>query len=128
MLYVYHGTEPRNRIYYRPVDSSEPFIKLLDKADARYEPIGNIGPIFYFRTDLDAPRGRIIAIDVRDPAPEKWRTVIPESEDVIDTAGLINNKLIVSRMHDVHHRLKIYNPDGSFAAEIPCQRSAQWTR
>ncbi len=119
MLYVYHGAEPKNRVYYRPVDSSEPFIKLLDEADARYEPIGNIGPVFYFQTDLDAPRGRVIAIDIRQPARDKWRTVIPESEDVIDSASLINNRLVLSRMHNVHHLLKIYDPDGSFAADIP---------
>ena len=119
LLYVYHGTDPKNRIYYRPVDSSAPFIKLLDKGDARYDPIGNLGPAFYFLTDLDAPRARIIVIDTTDPAPEKWQTVIPESDGVIDNAGIISSKLVVSKMHDVHHQLTIHEPDGTLVRQIP---------
>jgi prolyl oligopeptidase len=119
ILYVYHGTDPKNRIYYRPVENAGPFIKLLDKADARYNFIGNTGPVFYFHTDLDAPRGRIIAIDTNSPARENWRVILPQSDDVIDYVALINNSLIVAYMHDVHHQLKIYTLGGVFIHEIP---------
>jgi prolyl oligopeptidase len=37
LLHVYHGTDPRNRLYYREVQSEGPFIKLLDDFDASYE-------------------------------------------------------------------------------------------
>src|SRR5438105_2605674 len=40
-LFVWHGTDPNNRFYYRKVDSSAPFIRLLDEADASYNFIGN---------------------------------------------------------------------------------------
>lgn len=118
VLYVYHGTDTKNRIYYRPVESTGPFIKLLDEADARYDFIGNDGSVFYFNTDLESPRGRVIAIDVNEPAPSNWRQVLPQTEDVIDYVALINNQFVVAYMHDVHHVLKIYNPDGTFVREI----------
>ena len=118
ILYVYHGTDTKNRIYYRPMESTGPFIKLLDSADARYDFIGNNDSIFYFDTDLNAPRGRIIAIDVNNPAPENRHQVIPQTEDVIDYVALINNQFVVAYLHDVHHRIKIYNLDGTFIREI----------
>ncbi len=132
-LHVWHGTDPNNRIYYRPVDlpapasskqgsksdSDAPFIKLLNDADARYEFLANVGPVFYFQTDLDAPRGRIIAIDSDNPARENWRQIIPESSDILDFAACVNNQLVIAYLTDVHHQLKIFTLAGSFVREIP---------
>ncbi len=119
ILHVYHGTDPKNRIYYCHVESSGPFIRLLDEADARYEFVGNVDSVFYFNTDLDAPRGRIIAIDINNPARRDWHTILPQTGDVIDYVALINNHFVVAYMHDVHHLLKIYDLDGDFVREIP---------
>jgi prolyl oligopeptidase len=119
ILNVYHGTDTKNRIYYRPVESSGSMIRLLDKADAGYDFLGNIDSIFYFRTDLDAPRGRIIAIDIQNPQRGNWREILPQQNDVIDNVCWINNHLIVVYMHNVHHQLKIYRLDGTLVREIP---------
>ncbi|MCK4293535.1 MAG: S9 family peptidase [Planctomycetes bacterium] len=119
ILNVYHGTDTRNRIYYREVESPAPFTKLLDKADAQYDFIGNAGPVFYFNTNLAAPRGRIIAIDIDNPDPANRRTILPQTDDVIDYVALINNHFVVAYMHDVHHQLKIYDLQGAFVREIP---------
>jgi prolyl oligopeptidase len=112
LLNVYHGTDPRNRVYYRPIDSDGAFVKLLDEADARYDFVGNEGATFFFSTDLDAPRGRIVAIDTERPARENWDTVIAEGDDVIDYAGIVNNRLVIVTLRNVHHRLGIYTLDG----------------
>lgn len=119
LLYVYHGTDPRNRIYYRPLEGEGPFVRLLDKADAEYAFIGNRESTFYFNTDLDAPRGRILAIDVHHLSPEHWRTVVPEGNDVLDRAAIINGQLVLAYMRDVHHRLEIRDMDGRHVRDIP---------
>ncbi|GAH68604.1 unnamed protein product, partial [marine sediment metagenome] len=87
--------------------------------DARYDFIGNTDSVFYFHSDLGAPRGRIIAIDINNPARENWREILPQTDDVIDYVALINNHFVVAYMHDVHHQLKIYNLDGAFVRKIP---------
>ncbi len=118
VLYMHHGTDPRNRVYYRPIESDGLFIKLLDEADAKYDFLGNSGPVFYFLTDLDAPKGRIIAIDTEQPAQANWKTLIPESDDVLDYAGLIDNHFVAAYMHDVHHLLKVFSVDGRHVRDI----------
>lgn len=118
VLYMHHGTDPRNRVYYRPIESDGPFVELLDEADAEYDFLGNDGPIFYFLTDLDASRGRIIAIDTEQPAQAKWKTLIAESDDVLDYAGLIDNHFVTAYMHDVHHLLKVFSIDGRHVHDI----------
>jgi prolyl oligopeptidase len=93
-------------------------VRLLDEADASYNFIGNDGPLFYFQTDLDAPRGRIIAIDIRQPERENWRELVPEQEDVIAFALMVNSQFVIAFMHHAHHTLHIYETDGSFARDI----------
>jgi prolyl oligopeptidase len=118
MLDVWHGTEPKNRLYYREVNSDGPFIRLLDKADARYNLIGNTDSIFYIRTNLDAPRNRIIAIDIEHPDRANWKELIPQQDDVMDFVIIVNNQFVVTYMHDAYHLMKIYNLDGSFVRDI----------
>ena len=119
VLHVWHGTDPENRLYYREVGSDGTFVRLLDEADAMYHMIGNSGPIFYFHTDLDAPRGRVIAIDLRSPEREHWQELIPQQDDVVAFVSMINQQFVVTYMHDAHHQMMIFNLDGSFSHEIP---------
>ena len=119
MLHVWHGTEPQNRVYYRKVESEDPFIRLLDEADASYDFIGNTGPLFYFQTNLDAPRGRIIAINIEQPDRANWKELIPQQDDVIAFALMVNNQFVVTYLHDAHHQMKIFNLDGGYVRDIP---------
>ena len=118
VLHVWHGTEPKNRLYYREVNSVGPFIRLLDDADARYSLVGNTGSIFYIWTNLDAPRNRIIAIDIEHPDRANWKELIPQQDDVMDFVMMVNNQFVVTYMHDAYHLMKIYNLDGSFVRDI----------
>ena len=113
------GTETENRVYYREVESSEPFVKLLDEGDAMYEPFWNDGTRFYFRTTLDAPRGRIIAIDINHPARENWEEIVPRQDDVITFATVVNRQLAIGYMHDAHEIIRIHSLDGARLREVP---------
>lgn len=118
LLHVWNGTDPRNRIYYREVASDGDFVRLLDEADASYDFLGNDGPLFYFHTNLNAPRGRIIAIDIRQPERTNWRELVPEQEDVIAFSLMVNSQFVIAYMHHAHHTLHIYGTDGRFVREI----------
>jgi prolyl oligopeptidase len=119
VLYVYHGTDPKNRIYYRELGRSGAFVKLLDDADANYTPIGNSGAIFYFHTDLNAPRGKIIAIDSRKPERENWQTIISEqANEVISSVTIVNNQFVAAYLRDAQHILKVFNLSGKIDRDI----------
>lgn len=117
-LHVWQGTDPRSRFYYRELGSDGEFTRLLDDFDAAYNFIDNDGSLFYFETDLDAPRRRIIAIDLTNPARENWREIIGQQADVLSFVTLVNNQFVAAYMHDAHNQLKVYNLDGSSVREI----------
>src|SRR5260370_32230769 len=96
------------------MESGGPFIRLLDDADAIYSPIGNSGPIFYFHTTQAAPRGRIIAIDTRNPERAQWQELIPQQDDIIAFASVVNDQFVVTYMPDPYHPVRLYNLAGNF--------------
>lgn len=115
---VQEGTDSRNRIYYREASGAGPLIALLDAADASYSFVGNDGDTFYFLTDLDAPRGRVVAIDLSHAAPDAWRVVIPEQSDALEQVTLAGGHWVAVYLHDACHTVRLYTLDGRSAGDI----------
>jgi prolyl oligopeptidase len=124
ILNLWLGTDRRNRVYYADLkDAAHPDlgaapVKLLDDFDASYGFVANDGPVFYFRTDLDAPRGRLIAIDTRHPGRAAWREIIPQAADVLESVVLVHGTFVTTYLHDAHSRLLLFGTDGSARGEI----------
>jgi prolyl oligopeptidase len=95
------------------------FVELIDPAEGIYRFIDNDGPVFYFQTDLDAPRGRVIAIDARRPARKDWKTVIPQADATLLLVNRIAERLVCNYFKDVHTQLKVYSLDGTLVRELP---------
>jgi prolyl oligopeptidase len=119
LIHLSQGTDPKNRFAYRSAtDKDAKVIDLLPDGDAQYRFIGNIGPVFYFHTDLDAPRKRVIAIDTRKPSRSDWKEIIPETGDLLDTVRMVGGKLLCIYMKDASDRLFRFDTDGSNKTEV----------
>src|SRR5436190_3665002 len=124
VLHIWLGTDRRNRIYYFDLkDPKHPrvtgdVVRLLDDFDASYAFVGNDGPVFYFLTDLNAPRKRVIAVDTRHPERARWREVIPQGADVLEEVHIIHDVFVTSAMHDAASRLRLYALDGRPMSEV----------
>jgi prolyl oligopeptidase len=124
MLVIWLGTDRRNRIYYKDLGDpmapnlDAPVVKLLDGFDAGYTPVGNDGQVIYFRTDLDAPRGRVVAIDTRSPDRVSWRTVIPQGKDVLTGVSLVHRTFVAEYLQDAHSTLRLFAMDGTPRGDI----------
>ena len=119
IIEVSQGTDTRNRIYYRDLESTNsPVVELLDNFDANYSFIDNVGTTFYFRTDQQATRGRVIAIDVSHPEPANWREIIPQSADRLQDVSLVNDQLIANYLKDARSEVKIFSRDGQFIRTV----------
>jgi prolyl oligopeptidase len=118
IISVWEGTEVRNRLFYRDLRSGGAVVELIADLEAKYIFVGNDGAVFYLHTDLDAPRGRVIAIDTRHPEKVNWRTLIPQSADTLEAVTMVNHQLVCLYLQDAHHTLKRFGRDGSFLGEI----------
>ncbi len=119
IITVFEGTDVKTRVYYKDLKTKETsVVKLLDDFDAAYTFIANDGPRFWFQTDLQSPRGKIIEIDTSNPARSNWKVVVPESKETLQTVTFVNNKFILNYLKDAYTQVKIYDTAGKLVNEV----------
>ena len=96
-----------------------PRLPLFAAWDALYTVIGNEGDVFYVQTTADAPRGRIIAVDVRRPQRGFWREVVPQSDAKLESSSLVGGRLVVTYVRDAHGVAKVFGTDGTLIGDVP---------
>lgn len=119
VISVWRGTDPENRVYVADLSGGVEFASvrpLLDEADASYVPIGAIDGTLYLHTDLDAPMGRVVAIDLTGDGT--LREVVGEGPDAIEMVHLVGDRLACVTLHDAHHRLALFDLDGGRGAAV----------
>ncbi len=119
IIHVSHGTFRQNGLFYKELTSTDsPVRELFNQFDASYSFIGNEGPYFYIQTDLAAPMGRVIVVDIREPAATQWQEIIPESADALRGVSLINRQLVTSYLHDAHSLINIFDQEGELVRTV----------
>lgn len=129
IITVHVGTDDRYRIFYK--DLSDPFamtLPLIRNFENEYSFIGNDGPTFFFKTDLDAPLGRVISIDVRkasqqieeeEVSPEVPITeVIQEQPEAMRDVTIIANLFVVESLKDAKTKVSIYRKSGEYLRDV----------
>ena len=144
------GTDPRTRVFYRPITAGPaeaPVVELLSAFDARYHFVGNDGATFYFYTNKDAARSRLVAVDVSayDRALADWRAahpaeaghggtlsidpakhpvptlreVIPQAAETLLGVNYVGGRFVADYLKDAHSQAKVFTPDGKPVGEVP---------
>uniref|UniRef100_A0A673K409 Prolyl endopeptidase n=1 Tax=Sinocyclocheilus rhinocerous TaxID=307959 RepID=A0A673K409_9TELE len=129
VLSITEGCEPVNRLWYcdlqqlpNGITGLLPWVKLVDTFEAQYTYITNEGTVFTLRTNLDAPRYRLITIDLQKPEQTHWKTLIPQHEkDVLGFVECVNQRyLLVNYVHDVKDILQLYElQSGKLIRDLP---------
>jgi prolyl oligopeptidase len=118
------GTSNKNELFVK--DLGNPIAPKLDAPvralyaghTAAYDPLGVVDGTLYLLTDRDAPNKKIVTVPIDRPEASNWNTIVPESKNAIDSAGLIAGKLAVNALVDVASEVHLYNLDGSPAGQI----------
>jgi len=112
------GSASENAIFYKKIGSNDSWKELFSDFNARYHYIGNDGTTFWFKTDLGAPKGKVVAVDLKNPSEKFWKELIPESDNNIQYVQLVGNRFIVGYLKDVHSQIAQFDLDGTLEKEI----------
>jgi len=119
VIHAWLGTETENGILYKDLQApGSRVVELLGSFDAAYHLIGNDGPVFWFLTDSAAPRGRVIAVDLRDPARERWREIIPQAAETLGSVTCLDDTFIALYLEDAHSQVRQFDLGGRFLREL----------
>ncbi|WP_421657065.1 prolyl oligopeptidase family serine peptidase [Leptothermofonsia sp. ETS-13] len=116
---VWLGTDTRNLVFYKDLSTPDaPVVELINTFEAEYSFIDNEGTRFWFRTNLDAPRGRVIAIDITQPDRTNWQEIIPQAAETLEGINVLNNQFITTYLKDAYDQVKIFELDGHFVRDV----------
>ncbi len=106
-----------NAVHYRRMTEPDSEIRpLLDDWDAIYGYLANDGDRFYFSTNKDAPRRRVVALDINRPG--EWTEIIPQGENVLARVSAVGGRFIASYLEDVQPLVRVHESDGSVVSDI----------
>jgi prolyl oligopeptidase len=113
------GSKVETGLFYKDLSSpNSPVVELLNKFDAIYQFIDNDGPVFWVKSNLDAPRSRVLAIDTAHPDRKEWKEVVPQGPDAMQGAGVVGEHFIVSYLHDAQTRVRTFDLTGKLAGDV----------
>ena len=79
-----------------------------------------LGDTLFLSTTDGAKNGRVMAVDLNDPARAGWRTLVPERKDVtIRGVSLARGILVVTLLKDAATRVELYTLEGKPLGELP---------
>ena len=119
IISVWQGTDPKNLLFYKDLQSpNAEVIELISEFKALYSLIDNEGTTFWFRTDINAPKCKVIAIDINHPEKSNWQTLIPEAEETLESVGILNNQFVADYLKDAYTQIKIFDLSGTPVRDV----------
>ncbi len=118
-LYISSGASNDNALYVKDLTkSNSQFVPIVKEIKNSYNLIDNIGDKLVVATNKDAPKYRIVLIDINKPEPKNWETLIPEKEEVLSSISSAGGKLFAHYMVDVASKIYVYDMEGNQESEV----------
>ena len=120
LMYLYEaGAGAGDNLFVRDLSQPESqFIQMTSNMDYLYTPIYDEGGKIYLSTNYGAAKGRIMVADIQQPGIDSWQELIPEQENVLSDASVINRQLILTYQKDASDHAYLYGLDGKLRNEI----------
>ncbi len=120
LIFVFSAaTGDRTNVYVR--DLTAPYAgarQLLGGFAHEYGFVGSDGPHLFFLTDREAPRRRLVAIDLRHPEPEAWRELIPQAKGTLESVSWVGRLFIATYLEDATSRVRLFDRNGQHVRDL----------
>lgn len=133
LIFVWQGSGRKNGLLWMPLkdgsyaaaNAAVPTTITLE-FDAEFTPVGSSGNALWVKTDLDAPKGRIVAIDLANPARANWKTVVATRNETLTSANAVGGHLFALYLKDAAAEVREHDTNGKFirAVKLPGVGSA----
>ena len=116
-IYSYTGTSG-NELYLKNLsDPNSSFTPIITGFDNNHYIVDNDGDDLIIHTNLKAPNNRIIRVNYKNPTPENWVDMIPETENVM-TSSTAGETIFTSYLIDAKTAIKQYDYKGNLIRDV----------
>ncbi len=118
VISVAKGTQRMNEIHFKDLSRPDsPIVPLVNDRNNSWSFVGNDGPVFYFRTDKDAERGKLVSVNVLARA-RIWKDIVPQAAETLNGVQMINNQFVTNYLKDAYTNIKIYDKAGKHVRDV----------
>lgn len=118
VIFTSKGTQRMNEVHFKDLSRPDsPIVPLVAERTASWSFVGNDGPVFYFRTDKDAERGKLVSVNVLARA-RVWKEVIPQAAETLNGVQMINNQFVANYLKDAYTKIKIFDKEGKHVRDV----------
>ncbi|WP_367389351.1 prolyl oligopeptidase family protein [Lewinella sp. LCG006] len=112
--------------YYKDLKKDGDFVALFPGYKNKSSIVHNIGTKMLVLTDIDAPKYRLVEVDINKPGKENWKEIIPESDHLLQSVSSGGGYLFANYLENATDRYYQMAYDGSNkkAIELPGTGSA----
>jgi prolyl oligopeptidase len=115
---VSHGSAAvKTEVYAQDLAGAGPLAPIVNDLDARFSPrLAN--DRLYMETNWKAANGRILAVDLKNPARDRWKEVVPARDAAIDGYSAVGGKIFVRYLENVLAKIRIFDAEGKPQGEM----------
>lgn len=118
-LFIYETESTSgNNLYVKNLKSKEGFTKLTTGFNYDYKVIDQVGDNFIVLTNFQAPKYKLVRINVNTLNVGSWVDVIPDKNYVLQKCVLAGDKIIASYIKDAKAKLEVYSNIGHYLYDI----------
>lgn len=118
VISVSKGTERMNMVYFKDLSREDsPIVPLVADRSNSYGFVGNDGPVFYFRTDKDAERGKLVSVNVL-ARTRVWRDVVPQTAETLNNIQMLNDQFVLNYLKDAYTNIRIFDKQGKHVRDV----------
>ena len=113
----YGASADKTDVYVQDLASGKPMTPIVTGIDARFNCDLEDGRL-YMMTNWKAPNSRILTVDLKNPARENWKEIVPERKSVLESFTLVGGKLVTNRLENVQTKVEILTIEGKPVREL----------
>ena len=116
---VNEGTSSNNALLIKGPHDDE-LRWLISTFDASVELIGGIGDKLWFKTDRNAPHGKIVSVNLGEETPT-WEEIIPEQQNILRSADIVGGKIAATWLEDASSKATMHSLEGNelYTVDLP---------
>ncbi len=119
VVHAWKGTEGENAVLCKDLSvPGSPVVDLLPHFDASYNFAGSDGPVLWFQTDLGAPRGRVVRVDLQVGGEGRCEEVVPEFPETLQSVSRVHRRMVAIYLEDAHARVRLFDLDGKPVGDL----------
>ena len=118
LIYGSEGTSGGTLAYKDLKDPKGKINWLVTTYESEYNVMENIGDKLLIHTNKNAPNYKIVLMDPKKPQEANWKTIVPESQNVLSGVTMVGDKIMATYLKDAASQVIVYDANGKKLNEL----------